>query len=203
MYNKLVEEIGREFKDIPKEQIGTHDSMLRIKIKWDEEKKMLEELREKIIHAYICRSIIDAEKLIFLIDGNAVEKFLENRENEKLTNDFTVYRDIMNLYKGNKKYRLVITKTDGMGNQIEKKFYKKRRNVKGVEVEKWLLGELEKGIPAFKGIVGRAKTVDAKLYSVCLETYKDELGKPKPIVSPEYPGGIALWNYDDFIKGIL
>ena len=205
-YNKLVEEIGKELKetleeDIPEEVIGTLDFMQWIKSKWEEENGFVGDLREKIIRAYICRSIMEAEKLIFLIDGKQVRDFRDNSQTEtQLTKNCEVYRDIMNHYKGKKKYRLVITKTDEMDDLIKKRFYKNRRNVEGKVVEKWLLREISREISTFKEITSIGETVDAKLYAICLETFKDDGENLRPL---RFEGGITLWNYDDFIRGIL
>lgn len=142
---------------------------------------------ESLTLVYLMSKMHRADKLVFLLDGDKVKNFIENRERE-IDRELKAYADIMQILGTNKKYAVVITKADVMDGLFGDRRFK--------PVNKWLkvVAEKFKNNSSFAQLIN---TAPLDIFGTCLETTEVD-GLYKPIQAEKLP----VWGHSDFIGWI-
>lgn len=176
----------------PLTPIGTYDFMEWLKDAQEEGRISLSaDIIKNIILCSICRNLREAGKIVFIVDGKEVKKYIDEEHNN-LAEYFDTCVGIMNQLGSNKKYTLAVTKTDELDNSLGID----RGKMKEEEVEKKIYNKLggQKGLPTFNDIINKALNIN--FYAICIETYEKE-GKRKPIPN------LHIWGYDNLARWIF
>lgn len=125
-----------------------------------------------IIPAYLYRCLENAGKIIFLIDGYLVKDLIIEKKKGELIKLFGFYKRLIDVFKINKKYAFVVTKTDAF------------KNIKNIEedsddakkIEKEIYYRLYNEIHTFKEIVNNINT-SFYFYTVSVDFTRDDDNK--------------------------
>lgn len=109
------------------------------------------ELADKVASACLIKKLKNAGKIIFLIDGKLISGFHENNK-EELIGLFGYYGRIIEKLGTNKKYVLVITKTDDFSDILNIP----EKSEKSLEIEKDIYKMLQ-SVDTFKSLVHKCK----------------------------------------------
>lgn len=109
------------------------------------------ELADKVASACLIKKLKNAGKIIFLIDGKLISGFHENNK-EELIGLFGYYGRIIEKLGTNKKYVLVITKTDDFSDILNIS----EKSEKSLEIEKDIYKMLQ-SVDTFKSLVHKCK----------------------------------------------
>lgn len=109
------------------------------------------ELADKVATACLIKKLKNAGKIIFLIDGKLISGFHENNK-EELIGLFGYYGRIIEKLGTNKKYVLVITKTDDFSDILNIP----EKSEKSLEIEKDIYKMLQ-SVDTFKSLVHKCK----------------------------------------------
>jgi len=144
---------------------------------------------KSVILLYLVNKIIQADKLLFIVDGNKVKDWIEKAD-QSINKDFGIYVEIMQKFGIGKEYAIVITKADYLDNKYEKRRYK--------SVDNWInfaVDELKNAF-VFHEIINDS-TIEC--FGVCLETHeiKDE---KKPFTNE---GVLPMWGYHELMDWII
>ncbi|KAF5421455.1 MAG: hypothetical protein C5S46_07235 [Candidatus Methanomarinus sp.] len=151
-YQDIVSDLSENLKEnefTVKYKIGTIEFLNSIKKNKTFEKTP--ELADKVASAYLIKKLKNAGKIIFLIDGKLISGFHGNNK-EELIGLFGYYGRIIEKLGTNKKYVLVITKTDDFSEILNIP----EKSEKSLEIEKDIYKMLQ-SVDTFKSLVHKCK----------------------------------------------
>ena len=137
-----------------------------------------EDIADSVVSAYLYKRLESAGKIIFLVDGELIANF-HKRGRGELTRLFGHYGRIMDIFGSDRKYALVVTKTDMFKELPEVAEGSKEAE----EIEKDIYRMLWQ-IGTFKELEHRASRVPMHFYAVSVDATK----KPLPLDNKEEEG---------------
>jgi len=159
-----VEAIGRILKtlEIKGDEIGLIGSIEFLKFLKEKHSDKYGAIAEDLTLAYLYKKLKDAGKIILLVDGEKIANW--GRDVGELAELFGHYQRIISMFGVDKKYAIVVTKTDMIveGNLVEKM---DEREIE--EIERKVYNRLYNEIPTFKALVHKGgETASLEFYTI-------------------------------------
>jgi len=119
---------------------------------------------EKVVFAHIYKSLVNAGKIIFLVDGDHIVNFHDGDGKRYLTELFGQYSDIIGTFGNEKSYAIVVTKTDKFED-----LSKILENSKDADDLEYKIYEMFYKIDPFKEIVNKSEKIPIYMYTVSVD----------------------------------
>jgi len=159
-YVKAVKRIQKAL-EIGGDKIGLIGSIEFLKFLMEKHRDKYESIVYELTLAYLYKRLKDAGKIILLVDGEYIANW--ERDVGKLAELFGYYQRIISMFGSDKKYAIVVTKTDMIeGNLIEKMDEQEIE-----EIERKVYDRLYNEIPTFKALVHKGgETASLEFYTI-------------------------------------
>ena len=158
-----VKAIGRIQKtlEIKGDEIGLIGSIEFLKFLKEKHSDKYSAIADDLTLAYLYKKLKDAGKIILLVDGEKIANW--ERDVGELAELFGHYQRIISMFGSDKKYAIVVTKTD----MIEGNLIKKMDEREIEEIERKVYDRLYNEIPTFKALVHKGgETASLEFYTI-------------------------------------
>jgi len=119
---------------------------------------------EKVVFAHIYKSLVNAGKIIFLVDGDYIVNFRDGDGKHNLTKLFGQYSHIISTFGNEKSYAIVVTKTDKFEDLSQI-----LENSKEAEDIEHKIYKMFYEINTFKEIVNKSEKIPIYMYTVSVD----------------------------------
>jgi len=159
-YEEAIRKIQKTL-EIGTDKIGLIGSIEFLKFLKENHIDKYDPIKDELTLAYLYRKLKDAGKIILLVDGENIANWEEDIG--KLAELFGHYQRIISMFGVDKKYAIVVTKTDTFeGNLVERM---DEREIE--EIERKVYNRLYNEIPTFKALVHKGgETASLEFYTV-------------------------------------
>lgn len=193
-YREVIADLSKRIDEnevVVKSRIGSMEFLEWLK---ENHSPKFEDIADSVVSAYLYKRLESAGKIIFLVDGELIANF-HKRGRGELMRLFGHYGRIMDMFGSDRKYALVVTKTDMFKELPEVAEGSKEAE----EIEKdiyrmlWQLG-------TFKELEHRASRVQMHFYAVSVDATKKPLPSDNKEEEGRGPRQIYPWRVGEVAK---
>jgi len=193
-YREVIADLKKGIKEDEttiKSKIGSMEFLEWLK---ENHSAKFEGIADSVVSAYLYKRLESAGKIIFLIDGELISNFHKGGRGE-LTKLFGHYGRIMDIFGSDKKYALVVTKTDMFKDLTEVP----EKSKKAEEIEEDIYRMLWQ-LSTFKALEHRASRVPMHFYAVSVDATKRPLPSDHKEEEKRGPRQIYPWRVGEVAK---
>jgi len=193
-YREVIADLKKGIKEDEaaiKSKIGSMEFLEWLK---ENHSAKFEGIADSVVSAYLYKRLESAGKIIFLIDGELISNFHKGGRGE-LTRLFGHYGRIMDIFGSDKKYALVVTKTDMFKDLTE--VPESSKEAEKIEEDIYrMLWQLS----TFKALEHRASKVPMYFYAVSVDATKRPLPSDHKEEEERGPRQIYPWRVGEVAK---